>query len=115
MKVYSVHIAVSIREIGPIESIEPKAPISFSEGIDTDSPVKEVAQLFDKMKEAGAFPGGTTTPMAFPYTPGVPTGGNTVNLEESVQVTAGKFAELQDILSKYHAVTESLGIEAAVR
>lgn len=122
MKLYSVHFEVSIREIGPLEEPEPTPEEKpLAEGLDKNSPIADISQLFDRMVAKGIFGGASPFPppsrrhrrgRAFVVGPDAGLISDGMSINETVETTAGSFEELQGILQKFHAVAAALSTDA---
>jgi hypothetical protein len=109
MKMFSVHLEVSLSEIGDAEEIsKPKPP--FSDSVPGDSPIKDVAKLFDHMQDRGMFPAPGATPL---FIPGMRQAGDSLAMTHGFKVIVGSFEEMQQVLAKFREVADKLSMPVA--
>jgi len=96
VKIFNISLAVRITSMGELRDPQP----SMSDGIPTDSPIKDVAKLFDRLQSSGAFPGSGT----------VSGQEDAVSMTENIQICAGSFEELQSILAEFHKTAQRFNL-----
>ena len=108
MKIFNVHLEVSLVEIGEdLDSITPATnePITDTlkaAGVAHDSPFTEMAKSFDVMQKRGILPGPPAmTAIAFPSS-----GGESLNMHHNFKMV-GDFQDQQELLAKFRKLAES--------
>lgn len=107
MKMFNVHLQVNMTEIGDPDKIKPQSELpALTEGFSSDSPIKDVAILVERLQQRGMFPGGIGVPSQLIF----PGGDNAegMSMRHDFQVVIGSFEEMQQVLAKFRAVCESL-------
>jgi hypothetical protein len=108
MKMFNVHLQVSLTEIGDPEKVKPASDLTLlAEGFAKDSPIGEAAKLIERLQERGMFPG-LTSPFPQLRVAGMDQGGDGMNMHHDFQVTIGSFEEMQEVMGKFRKVCESL-------
>lgn len=109
MKAFNVHFELRMTEIGDPDKLKPASDLpALTEGFSKDSPIKDVATLIERLQERGMFPGGPVPSQLFPVRGYGDESGDGLNMRHDFQVVVGSFAEMQEVLTKFRQVADSL-------
>jgi hypothetical protein len=110
MKLFNVHLQISLSEIGDPDKVKPASELTaLTEGMAKDSPVRDVATLIERLQDRGMFPG-LNSPYPQLRMPGAEGSGDGMNMHHDFQIAVGSFTEMQEVLSKFRQVCDALSM-----